>query len=152
MGVWRIRHPTYGVLYDEGEKDQTGSVSSHGATSRSLIYKLMFKSPPAGRYVLIPIPGKILAASYDIRWPSIWRGLQRPFHMQDTTPHIEKGQNMTERRETRQEQEVRWDAQRTARDKEFQAGQHARRKKNWWLWLTVAVLVLIITVTAVALL
>jgi Flp pilus assembly protein TadB len=68
--------------------------------------------------------------------------------MQDTTPHREKGQNMAERRETRQEQEVRWNAQRTTRDKEFQAGQHARRKKNRRIWLIVTVIVLIIAVMA----
>jgi Flp pilus assembly protein TadB len=68
--------------------------------------------------------------------------------MQVTTSHREKGQNMAERRETRQEQEVRWDAQRTARDKEFQAGQHARHKKNRRTWLIVAVIVLIIAVIA----
>ena len=27
MGLWRIWHPTYGVIYDEGESDQTGHVS-----------------------------------------------------------------------------------------------------------------------------
>ena len=37
---------------------------------------------------------------------------------------------MAERQETRQEQEVRWNAQRSARNKEFQAGQQARHKKN----------------------
>ena len=68
--------------------------------------------------------------------------------MQDTTPHREKGQNMAERRETRQEQEVRWDAQITARDNEFQAGQRARHKKNRRTWLIVAVIVLIIAVIA----
>ena len=67
---------------------------------------------------------------------------------QGTTPHREKGQNMAERRETRQEQEVRWNAQRTTRDQEFQAGQHARRKKNRRIWLTVAAIVLIIAVMA----
>jgi ABC-type phosphate/phosphonate transport system permease subunit len=55
---------------------------------------------------------------------------------------------MAERQETRQEQEARWDAQRVARDKEFQAGQRARRKKNRRTWLTVAVIVLIIVVIA----
>jgi hypothetical protein len=55
---------------------------------------------------------------------------------------------MAERRETRQEQEVRWNAQRTARDQEFQAGQHARHKKNRRIWLTVAAIVLIIAVIA----
>ena len=59
---------------------------------------------------------------------------------------------MAERQETRQEQEIRWDAHRTTQDKESQELQQARRKKNWWIWLTVAVLVLIIAVTAVALL
>jgi len=68
------------------------------------------------------------------------------------TPHREKGQNMAERQETRQEQEVRWNAQRTARDKEVQAGQQARHKKNRRIWLTVAVIVLIIAVAAVVLL
>lgn len=55
---------------------------------------------------------------------------------------------MAERQETRQEQEVRWNAQRTARDKAFQAGQQARHKKNRRIWLTVAVIVLIIAVMA----
>jgi Flp pilus assembly protein TadB len=68
--------------------------------------------------------------------------------MQDTTLYRKKGQNMAERRETRQEQEVRWDAQRAARDKEFQAGQQVRRKKNRRIWLTVAVIVIIIAVIA----
>jgi Flp pilus assembly protein TadB len=68
--------------------------------------------------------------------------------MKAATSHREKGQNMAERRETRQEQEVRWDAQRTARDKEFQAGQHARHKKNSRTWLIVAVIVLITAVIA----
>jgi hypothetical protein len=72
--------------------------------------------------------------------------------MQSTTPHIEKGQTMAERQETRQEQDDRWNAHRAARDKEPQEVKQARRQKNWWLWLTVAVLVIIITVTAVALL
>jgi hypothetical protein len=66
--------------------------------------------------------------------------------MQGTIPHREKGQNMAERQETRQEQEVRWDAQRTARDKEFQAVQQARHKKNRRIWLTAAAIVLIIAV------
>ena len=68
--------------------------------------------------------------------------------MQGTTSHRKKGQNMAERQETRQEQETRWNAQRTARDKEVQAGQHARRKKNRRIWLTVAVIVLLIVVIA----
>jgi uncharacterized membrane protein len=53
---------------------------------------------------------------------------------------------MAERQETRQEQEVRWAAQKTARDKEFQAGQRVRHKKNRRIWLTVPVIVLIIAV------
>ena len=53
---------------------------------------------------------------------------------------------MAERQETRQEQEVRWAAQRTARDKEVQAGQRVRHKKNRRIWLTVAVIVLIMAV------
>ena len=72
--------------------------------------------------------------------------------MQATTSHRKKGQNMAERRETRQEQEVRWDAQRTARDKEFQAGQRARHKKNRRIWLTVAVIVIIAVIAAALLL
>jgi|RhiMetdeSRZDD1v2_1073273.scaffolds.fasta_scaffold291380_2 ABC-type phosphate/phosphonate transport system permease subunit len=59
---------------------------------------------------------------------------------------------MAERQETRQEQETRWNAQRTARDQEVQAGQQARRKKNKRLWLTVAVIVLIAVIAAVVLL
>ena len=55
---------------------------------------------------------------------------------------------MAERQETRQEQEARWNAQRTARDKEFQAVQQARHKQNRRIWLTVAVIVLIIAVIA----
>jgi hypothetical protein len=53
---------------------------------------------------------------------------------------------MAERQETRQEQEARWDAQRVAREKEFQAGQRARRQKNRRTWLIVAVIVLIMVV------
>ena len=68
--------------------------------------------------------------------------------MQGTTPHREKGQNMAERQESRQEQEARWDAQRATREKEFQAGQHARHQKNRRTWLTVAVIVILIAVIA----
>jgi t-SNARE complex subunit (syntaxin) len=68
--------------------------------------------------------------------------------MQGTTLHREKGQNMAEPQETRQEQETRWDAQRVTRDKAFQAGQHARHKKNRRTWLIVAVIVIIIVVIA----
>jgi hypothetical protein len=28
MGVWRIWHPTYGVIYDEGEVIQRGTYAS----------------------------------------------------------------------------------------------------------------------------
>ena len=55
---------------------------------------------------------------------------------------------MAEPEETRQEQETRWTAQRAARDKEFQAGQKARQKKNRRTWVTVAVIVIIIAVIA----
>jgi type IV secretory pathway component VirB8 len=58
---------------------------------------------------------------------------------------------MAERQETRQEQETRWNTQRTAR-KEEQAGYRARRKKNKRLWLTVAVIVPIAVIAAVVLL
>lgn len=67
--------------------------------------------------------------------------------MQGTTSHGKKGQNMAERQETRQEQETRWNAQRTARN-EAQAGYRARRKKNKRLWLTVAVIIVPIAVIA----
>jgi type IV secretory pathway component VirB8 len=59
---------------------------------------------------------------------------------------------MEERRETRQEQEARWDTQRTTRDKGFQAGQQARHKKNRRIWLTVAVIVIIAVIAAIVLL
>jgi hypothetical protein len=60
---------------------------------------------------------------------------------------------MADPQETRQEQEARWDAQRTARDKEFQAGQRARQRKNRRTWLIVAVIVLIMAgIAAVVLL
>ena len=68
--------------------------------------------------------------------------------MQDTTLHREKGQNMAEPQETRQEQETRWAAQRATRDKAFQTGQHARHKKNRRTWLIVAVIVIIVVVIA----
>jgi type IV secretory pathway component VirB8 len=55
---------------------------------------------------------------------------------------------MAEPQETRQEQETRWDAQRAARDKEFQAGRRARHQKNRRTWLIVAVIMLIIAVIA----
>jgi uncharacterized membrane protein YidH (DUF202 family) len=55
---------------------------------------------------------------------------------------------MAEPQETRQEQEARWDAQRTARDKEFQAGQHARHRQNRPTWLIVAVIIIIMAVIA----
>ena len=66
--------------------------------------------------------------------------------MQGTTPHRKKGQNMAERQETRQEQQTRWDAQRAVRDKDFQTGQHARRRRNARTWLIVAVIIIIIVV------
>ena len=72
--------------------------------------------------------------------------------MQGTTLYREKGQNMEERRETRQEQEARWDAQRTTRDKGFQAGQQVRHKKTRRVWLTVAVIVIIAVIAAIVLL
>jgi hypothetical protein len=74
-------------------------------------------------------------------------GFVEPPHDAGTTPHREKGQNMAERQETRQEQETRWNAQRTARN-EAQAGYRARRKKNKRLWLTVAVIIVPIAVIA----
>jgi hypothetical protein len=55
---------------------------------------------------------------------------------------------MAEPQETRQEQEARWAAQRAARDQQFQAGQHARQRKNRRTWLTVAGIVLIMAVIA----
>jgi hypothetical protein len=55
---------------------------------------------------------------------------------------------MAEPQETRQEQEARWAAQRAARDQEFQAGQLARRRKNWRTWVLVAGIVLILVVIA----
>ena len=55
---------------------------------------------------------------------------------------------MAEPQETRQEQEARWTAQRAVRDKEFQAGQHARHRKNRRTWLIVAVIIIIIAVIA----
>lgn len=64
------------------------------------------------------------------------------------TPPREKGTHMAEPQETRQEQEARWAAQRAARDQEFQAGQLARRRKNWRTWVLVAGIVLILVVIA----
>ena len=68
--------------------------------------------------------------------------------MQDTTLHRAKGQNMAERHETRQEQEARWDAQRAVRDKDFQTGQQARRRRNTRTWLIIAVIIIILAVIA----
>ena len=48
MELWCIWHPTYGVIYDEGEVIKRGTYAS---TSRSLIKGLMLKSPPVGRFV-----------------------------------------------------------------------------------------------------
>ena len=59
---------------------------------------------------------------------------------------------MAEPKETRQEQETRWTAQRTARDQELQVGQKARRKKNRRIWLTIVVIVIIVVIAAVVLL
>lgn len=59
---------------------------------------------------------------------------------------------MAEPQETRQEQEARWAAQRAARDQEFQAGQHARQRKNRRTWLTAAVIVIVIAVIAAVIL
>ena len=36
MGVWRIWHPTYGVIYDEGQVIKRGTYASTRATGRSL--------------------------------------------------------------------------------------------------------------------
>ena len=72
--------------------------------------------------------------------------------MQDTIAHREKGQNMAEQQETRQEQEDRWNAHRTAREKQFQELQQGRRKKTRWIWLIVALIVLIIVGAMVVLL
>jgi cytochrome c-type biogenesis protein CcmH/NrfG len=72
--------------------------------------------------------------------------------MQGTTLYREKGQNMEEHRETQQEQEARWDAQRTTRAKGFQAGQQARHKRTRRIWLTVAVIVIIAVIAAILLL
>ena len=58
---------------------------------------------------------------------------------------------MAEPKETRQEQETRWTAQRAARDKELQVGQKARQKKNRRIWVTVAVIVIIAVIAAVVL-
>ena len=55
---------------------------------------------------------------------------------------------MAEPQETRQEQEARWDAQRAAREKAFQAGQHARHRQNRRTWLIVAVIIIILAVIA----
>ena len=76
----------------------------------------------------------------------------QPPILQCTTPHREKEQKMAEPKETRQEQETRWAAQRTARDKELQVGQKARQKKNRRIWVTVAVIVIIAVIAAVVLL
>ena len=50
--------------------------------------------------------------------------------MQSTIPHREKGQNMAEQQETRQEQDDRGKAHRTARNKQFQELKQERRKKT----------------------
>jgi hypothetical protein len=55
---------------------------------------------------------------------------------------------MAEPQETRQEQETRWAAQRTTREQEFQAGQHARQQKNRRIWVTVGAIVLLVAVIA----
>jgi len=59
-----------------------------------------------------------------------------------------KGKKMAEPRETRQEQEARWDAQRAAREQEFQAGRHARQQKNRRIWVTLGAIVLLVAVIA----
>ena len=73
-------------------------------------------------------------------------------HYAGHPPHREKGQNMAEQQETRQEQDDRWNAHRTARNKLFQDLKEGRRKKTKRIWLIVAVIVLIIVVAAVGLL
>ena len=73
-------------------------------------------------------------------------------HYAGHPPHREKGQNMAEQQETRQEQDDRWNAHRTARNKLFQDLKEGRRKKTKRIWLIVAVIVLIIVVAAVVLL
>jgi cytochrome c-type biogenesis protein CcmH/NrfG len=73
-------------------------------------------------------------------------------HYAGHPPHREKGQNMAEQQETRQEQEDRWNAHRTARNKQFQELKQERGKKTRHIWLIVAVIVLIIVVATVVLL
>ena len=59
---------------------------------------------------------------------------------------------MAEQQETRQEQDNRWEAHRTARNKQFQELKQKRRKKTQRIWLIVIVIVLIIVVAVVVLL
>ena len=59
---------------------------------------------------------------------------------------------MAEPQETRQEQETRWAAQRSARDKEFQAGQQARRKKNRRVGTVVVIVIIVAVIGAIVLL
>ena len=73
-------------------------------------------------------------------------------HYAGHPPHREKGPNIAEQQETRQEQDDRWNAHRTARNKLFQDLKEGRRKKTKRIWLIVAVIVLIIVVAAVVLL
>jgi hypothetical protein len=59
---------------------------------------------------------------------------------------------MAKPQETRQEQETRWAAQRSARDKAFQAGQQARRTKNRRVVTVVAIVLLVAVIVAIVLL
>ena len=59
---------------------------------------------------------------------------------------------MAEQQETQQEQDDRWNAHRTARNKLFEELKQGRRKKTKRIWLIVAVIVLIIVVATVMLL
>jgi lipopolysaccharide/colanic/teichoic acid biosynthesis glycosyltransferase len=79
-------------------------------------------------------------------------GLCNPLHYAGHHTPQGKGLNMAEQQETQQEQEDRWNAHRTARNKLFQELKQGRRKKAQRIWLIVAVIVLIIVVAAVVLL
>jgi hypothetical protein len=60
----------------------------------------------------------------------------------------EEGKTMGEPRETRQEQEARWDAQRAARDQELRNAQQARKQRRRRTGVILGATVLIVSVIA----
>jgi hypothetical protein len=72
--------------------------------------------------------------------------------MQCTTQHREKGKNMAEPQETRQEQETRWATQRAAHDTQQKDYRAAKARTRGRQWLVVGAIVIVAAVIATAML